>query len=47
MIYTMNGMSSKLNLMANAPGEFHGLSAHFSGDGFSDMQFAVHCFASR
>ena len=42
MIYTMNGMSSKLNLMADRPGAFRGLSAHFSGDGFSDMHFEVH-----
>ncbi len=42
MIYTMNGMSSKLNLLADRPGAFRGLSAHFSGDGFSDMHFEVH-----
>ena len=27
--------------MADAPGTFHGLSSHFSGDGFSDMHFDV------
>ncbi len=42
MIYTMNGMTSRLNLQADAPGTFQGLSAHFSGDGFSDMHFDVH-----
>jgi len=41
MIYTMNGMTTQLNLQADAPGTFHGLSAHFSGDGFSDMNFQV------
>ena len=41
MIYTMNGMRTQLNLQADEPGTFHGLSAHFSGDGFSDMHFAV------
>ena len=41
MIYTMNGMATQLNLQADEPGTFHGLSAHFSGDGFSDMHFAV------
>ena len=41
MIYTMNGMRTQLNLMANKAGEYHGLSAHFSGDGFSTMHFAV------
>jgi len=42
MIYTMNGMTSRLNLRADNPGNYQGLSAHFSGDGFSNMHFAVH-----
>ena len=42
MIYTMNGMTSRLNLQADRPGTLRGLSAHFSGDGFADMQFDVH-----
>ncbi len=42
MIYTMNGMATQLNLQADQPGTFHGLSAHYSGDGFSDMHFDVH-----
>ncbi len=42
MIYTMNGMTTRLNLMADNPGTFHGLSSHYSGDGFSDMHFEVH-----
>ena len=41
MIYTMNGMTTQLNLQADEPGTFHGMSAHFSGDGFSDMNFQV------
>ena len=41
MIYTMNGMRTQVNLQADEPGTFHGLSAHFSGDGFSDMHFPV------
>ena len=41
MIYTMNGMTSSLNLMADAPGTYYGESSHFSGDGFSDMHFEV------
>src|SRR5271168_882563 len=41
MIYTMNGMRTQLNLQADAPGTFHGLSSHYSGDGFSDMHFDV------
>ena len=38
-IYTMSGMRSQLNLQADRPGSFQGISAHFSGDGFSDMNF--------
>jgi cytochrome o ubiquinol oxidase subunit II len=41
MIYTMNGMTTQLNLRADAPGMFRGLSSHYSGDGFSDMHFDV------
>ena len=42
MIYTMNGMTTQLNLQADAPGTFHGLSTHFSGDGFPTMHFDAH-----
>jgi cytochrome o ubiquinol oxidase subunit 2 len=42
MIYTMNGMTTQLNLQADAPGTFHGLSTHFSGDGFPTMHFEAH-----
>ena len=42
MIYTMNGMADDLYLQADQPGVFYGQSAHFSGDGFSDMHFDVH-----
>ena len=41
MIYAMNGMTTQLNLQADAPGEFPGLSSHFSGDGFPGMHFTV------
>ncbi len=41
MIYTMNGMTTQLNLRADTAGTFHGLASHFSGDGFSDMHFEV------
>jgi cytochrome o ubiquinol oxidase subunit 2 len=40
-IYTMGGMTTHLNLSADAPGQFQGISAQFSGDGFADMQFMV------
>jgi len=41
MIYAMPGMVSQLYLKADNPGELWGISAQFSGDGFSDMQFQV------
>jgi len=40
-IYTMGGMTTHLNLLADQPGEYLGLSANFSGDGFSEMRFVV------
>src|ERR1700722_2829298 len=38
-IYTMPNMVTQLNLEAAQPAIFEGLSAQFSGDGFSDMRF--------
>jgi cytochrome o ubiquinol oxidase subunit II len=38
-IYTMAGMTTTLHLQADRPGTYAGLSAQFSGDGFSDMRF--------
>jgi cytochrome o ubiquinol oxidase subunit 2 len=40
-IYAMPGMSTQLNLMASKDGIFNGSSANISGEGFSDMTFAV------
>jgi cytochrome o ubiquinol oxidase subunit 2 len=40
-IYTMPGMTTQLNLQADQAGTYEGLSAQFSGDGFSDMRFLV------
>ncbi len=45
-IYTMAGMTSQLSLQADEPGDYPGLSAQFSGDGFSDMQFNVRALAA-
>jgi cytochrome o ubiquinol oxidase subunit II len=42
MIYTMPRMTTRLNLQADRPGVYDGLSAHFSGDGFPGMQFKAH-----
>jgi cytochrome o ubiquinol oxidase subunit II len=41
-IYTMPGMTTRLNLLAEHAGDYPGLSSNFSGDGFSDMRFLVH-----
>ncbi len=38
-MYSMNGMVTQLNLQADQVGAFPGLSAQFSGDGFSEMHF--------
>ncbi len=40
-IYTMGGMTTHLNLLADNPGEFPGFSANFSGDGFAEMRFVA------
>src|SRR5262249_29637328 len=40
-IYTINGMITHLNLLADAPNEYPNLSAMFSGDRFSNMRFTA------
>jgi cytochrome o ubiquinol oxidase subunit II len=40
-IYTMPGMTTQLNLLADESGTYKGLSAQFSGAGFSDMRFEL------
>jgi cytochrome o ubiquinol oxidase subunit 2 len=40
-IYTMAGMTTQLNLLASHFGRYMGISAQFSGEGFSDMRFDV------
>lgn len=40
-IYAMPGMETQLSLLADEAGNYRGLSAQFSGDGFSDMHFQV------
>jgi len=40
-IYTMAGMMTRLQLQADHPGTYRGLSANYSGSGFADMRFAV------
>ena len=47
MIYTMPGMVTQLYLQADRPGSYRGLSANFSGEGFSDMRFTVNAVGSE
>jgi cytochrome o ubiquinol oxidase subunit II len=47
MIYAMYGMTTRLNLQADRPGVYFGLSAHFSGDGFPGMAFDVHAVSAE
>jgi cytochrome o ubiquinol oxidase subunit II len=39
MIYTMPGMETKLHAVLNRSGRFDGMSANYSGRGFSEMRF--------
>jgi cytochrome o ubiquinol oxidase subunit II len=40
-IYTMAGMTTRLNLQADHTGTYRGMSANYSGAGFADMYFNV------
>lgn len=40
-IYAMTGMATTLNLVANEPGEYAGVAANYTGDGFAKMKFAA------
>lgn len=42
MIYAMPGMQTKLHAVINEAGVYDGLSANYSGDGFSQMRFKFH-----
>ena len=46
-IYAMAGMTTELNLLADEPFDSFGLSAQFSGDGFSDMRFVVQALSTQ
>jgi cytochrome o ubiquinol oxidase subunit II len=47
MIYTMNGMTTRLNLQADVTGVYPGLSSHYSGGGFADMNFKAHVVSAQ
>ncbi len=44
-IYAMAGMVTQLNLQADDPGDYRGMSANFSGAGFADMHFVARALA--
>jgi cytochrome o ubiquinol oxidase subunit 2 len=41
-IYAMPGMETKLHAVINAAGDYRGISANYSGAGFSGMHFTFH-----
>lgn len=46
-VYAMEGMTSKLHLMADEPGMYTGSSANLSGKGFAGMDFTVRSSTER
>jgi cytochrome o ubiquinol oxidase subunit 2 len=46
-IYAMPGMETKLNAVFNQTGSYSGLSANFSGPGFSHMHFAARSLTAQ
>ncbi len=40
-VYAMAGMATRLNLLADGPGDFQGRNALYNGDGFADQTFRV------
>jgi len=40
-IYAMAGMTTRLHLLADAPGQFAGRNTQYSGDGFADQHFVA------
>jgi cytochrome o ubiquinol oxidase subunit 2 len=46
-IYTMAGMVTRLHLQADQTGTYRGMSANYSGAGFSDMYFNVDAVPSE
>ncbi|MCM2132120.1 ubiquinol oxidase subunit II [Larsenimonas rhizosphaerae] len=46
-IYAMAGMQTEVNLLASEPGDYPGISAQYSGSGFSGMKFNARALDSR
>ncbi|MFM0326810.1 ubiquinol oxidase subunit II [Caballeronia glebae] len=45
-IYAMAGMQTQLHLLSDHPGDYAGISANYSGKGFSDMKFRALAMSS-
>jgi cytochrome o ubiquinol oxidase subunit II len=43
-VYAMAGMATRLNLLADGPGDFEGRNTLYNGDGFADQTFDVRAF---
>ncbi|WP_194089816.1 ubiquinol oxidase subunit II [Vibrio hibernica] len=46
-IYAMPGMMTQVHLMANEANDYKGISANYSGGGFSGMKFTAHVTETR
>lgn len=46
-IYTMNGMKSQLNLVANKVGEYDGYNTNINGAGYSKMKFTAKALSEK
>ena len=46
-IYSMNAMSSQLNLIANKPGHYKGYNTNINGEGYARMKFDVHAVSDK
>src|SRR5690606_38708482 len=47
MIYTMEGMVTKLNLKATSVGEFEGMNTEINGEGYSGMRFKTKAVSDK
>lgn len=46
-IYAMTGMTTRLHIMADGPGEYHGRAAEINGEGLADMTFVAKSCSSK
>jgi cytochrome o ubiquinol oxidase subunit II len=46
-VYAMTGMSAKLSLMADRPGQYRGTNSNINGKGYADMNFEVSAMPTR